>query len=157
MTDMILAFTGHRPDKLGGYDISNNSKYWEIVDKTREYLLKLKPTAVISGMALGFDQWAANVALGLNIKLIAAIPFRGQELRWPIKSQDNYKQLLARASKIEIICPGNYAAWKMQKRNEWMINNSDAVLACWDGSEGGTANCYRYAERIGKPIHRIIP
>lgn len=29
---------------------------------------------------------------------------------------------------------------------------SDLVLALWNGTAGGTANCIKYAEKVGKPI-----
>lgn len=29
----------------------------------------------------------------------------------------------------------------MQKRNEYMVDLADKVVAVWDGSKGGTDNC----------------
>jgi uncharacterized phage-like protein YoqJ len=45
----------------------------------------------------------------------------------------------------------------MQKRNEYMVDNSDIVIAVWDGSKGGTYNCVKYAEKLGKKIIVINP
>lgn len=45
----------------------------------------------------------------------------------------------------------------MQKRNEYMTDNSDIVIAVWDGSKGGTANCVRYAKKLNKEIIVINP
>ena len=45
----------------------------------------------------------------------------------------------------------------MQKRNEYMVDLADRVIAVWDGSKGGTANCVKYAEKVGKEIIRIEP
>ena len=45
----------------------------------------------------------------------------------------------------------------MQKRNEYMVDLTDKVIAVWDGSKGGTGNCVRYAEKCGKEIIRILP
>lgn len=36
----------------------------------------------------------------------------------------------------------------------WMVEYSDAVLALWDGTTGGTGNCVEYARRVNK---RLIP
>ena len=33
-----------------------------------------------------------------------------------------------------------------------MVDNCTHVLAMWDGSEGGTANCVKYAQAVNKPI-----
>lgn len=45
----------------------------------------------------------------------------------------------------------------MQKRNEYMVDLADRVIAVWDGSKGGTATCVKYAEKVGKEIIRIEP
>ena len=50
-----------------------------------------------------------------------------------------------------------YKPWLMQKRNEYMVDLADKVIAVWDGSKGGTGNCVRYAEKCGKEIIRIVP
>lgn len=56
-----------------------------------------------------------------------------------------------------IVCKGGYAAWKMQVRNEYIVNNSDSMIAVHDGSKGGTYNCIKYAESLGREIFRIDP
>jgi len=45
----------------------------------------------------------------------------------------------------------------MQKRNEYMVDNADIVIAVWDGTKGGTCNCVRYAKKLGKDIVIINP
>ena len=50
-----------------------------------------------------------------------------------------------------------YAAWKMQKRNEWMVDNSGAVIAVWDGTPSGTANTVKYARKQKKAVLVIDP
>jgi uncharacterized phage-like protein YoqJ len=153
---LIVAFTGHRPDKLGGYHpnpLANNIKS-AIADK----LLDLEPEKVISGMALGVDQWAAKAAHLLSIPFIAAIPFEGQELAWPAQSQEVYRELIELADEVVTVCDGGYAAWKMQKRNEFLVDHCDVLLAVWNGDfSGGTANCVRYAHQQGRLILRFDP
>jgi uncharacterized phage-like protein YoqJ len=43
----------------------------------------------------------------------------------------------------------------LQKRNEWMVDHCDLLIAVWDGSEGGTANCVRYARHHERQIKRL--
>lgn len=161
---MIVAFTGHRPDKLGGYGPSPTQ------DRVRQAIrntltgppplpqsIERRVTAAISGMALGVDQWAAEICVELGIPFTAAVPFVGQERRWPEDSQRRYQLLLQKAYNIVVVSPGGYHPWKMQARNEWMVKNSDVLLAVWDGSGGGTANCVRYAQEVGRAIWRIDP
>ncbi len=157
---MIVSLTGHRPDKLPnketGYTLPNPT-YIYVCQEIEKLFIQLKPEKIISGMALGVDQWAANIAIKLNIPYIAAVPFAGQESKWPIKSQKIYNSLIAKASEIHIVCDGEYSGWKLQKRNEWMVDNSDEVIAVWDGTKGGTANCVDYITIKNKKYHRIDP
>lgn len=153
---MIVSFTGHRPIKLGGYHIPNPT-YTYIIQELNTILLKLKPEQAISGMALGWDQWAAQVCIELQIPFIAAIPFLGQEKIWPQTSKDIYHRLLQQAVEQVVVCQGGYSPWKMQKRNEWMVDKADVVIACFDGTNGGTANCVNYAREKNKELIIIDP
>lgn len=157
----IVAGTGHRPDKLGtehysGYIANNPLRTWVRV-RARQELLRLRPFYVISGMAPGFDQDLARVAIELRIPFVAAIPFVGQEDRWPLRGRQEYRQLLQQAYEVVIVCEGGYERWKMQARNEWMVDHCTDVLAAFDGSPGGTANTVNYANRVRRPVHRIDP
>ncbi len=153
---MIVAFTGHRPDKLGGYKIPNPT-YNYVCQQIEKTLIDLKPDKVISGMALGVDQWAAYISYKLKIPFLAAVPFEKQDSAWPEKSRNAYKKLLDVASEIVIVSPGGYARMKMQTRNEWMVNHCDKLIAVWNGSDGGTGNCVNYAKSINKEIIYINP
>lgn len=62
-----------------------------------------------------------------------------------MENQNQYAYWLTKAEEIVYVSIGKYAAWKMQKRNEWMVNNCDILLAIWDGTNGGTKNCIDYA------------
>lgn len=152
---MTVAFTGHRPDKLGGY---NNVCMQRWVSFLLEDTLEaLKPHLAYCGMALGVDTWAAQTCIKLGIPFVAAIPFRGQESQWPEASQQQYKDLLSKASSVTVCCHGDYHKRKMQVRNEYMVNACDVLIAVWDGSPGGTANCIRYAQSRDKQIVYITP
>lgn len=150
--DTTACFTGHRPEKLGGYERDN-----PVMNRLRVVLRERIAMAYeagirtfISGMALGLDQLAAELVLEAravhgDIRLVAAVPFDGQEGRWPVASQKHYHKLIQLADDCVVVCEGAYAAWKMQKRNEWMIDRSYLVIAVWDGSTGGTFNAVMYA------------
>lgn len=123
-------------------------------------LIELAPEKAVSGMALGIDQDFVSVCIDLRISFVAAVPFLGQESQWPAESQRLYFALLDRAEKVEYVCEPGYAPWKMQKRNEWMVDwigEDGRLLAIWDGSQGGTGNCVRYADQLGRKIVRIDP
>lgn len=152
----IVAATGHRPEKLGGYD---NKTRLALGGLATEWLATHAPSKVIVGMALGWDQAVAEAALSLGIPFIAAVPFEGQEKRWPEEAQARYTRLLNAAEIISVIVPGpvygRQVNGAMQARNEWMVDRADQMLALWDGSWGGTFNCLEYARKRGVPITNL--
>lgn len=144
---MLVAFTGHRPSKLGGYNNTNN-KYWTVMHQVHDRIERLNEggsVEIISGMALGVDQWVAEYAIDRGIPLHAYIPFLGQDLAWPEPAQLFYAKLLNRATSIRVVSPGGYAPWKMQVRNQMMVDACSILIAVWDGTTGGTKNCIDYA------------
>lgn len=156
---LVVTVTGHRPNKLGGY--GENPTKTKVIEWLRSQLLgiqeKIGPINLgVSGMAIGVDQWFAENCHSLGIPFEAAIPFFGQETAWPISSQERYHKLLELASVKTVVSPGGYSAAKMQIRNQYMVDKCHILLAVWDGTSGGTANCVAYALKQGKkPI--IIP
>lgn len=149
---MIIAATGHRPNKTGGYGPGPT----EALDRlARAALDLLQPESVIVGMALGWDTSVGWAAVSLGIPVHAAIPFPGQESRWPAQSQRNYRSLLACCASVAEVSPGPYSAQLMQIRNGWMVDQCPAVLALWEGSAAGTGNCVRYATERRVPIINV--
>lgn len=153
-----IGITGHRPDKLGreyNYD-GPYSKY--IHDSLMELIRKYEPECMISGMALGVDTIFAKIAFELNIPLVAAVPFEGQEAHWPYESQILYRHLMSNPLVIKrVVSPGDFTHKKMQLRNEYVVNNCDLLISVFDGTPGGTANCVAYAESINHKIINIDP
>jgi uncharacterized phage-like protein YoqJ len=152
----VVAFTGHRPEELGGYGAENPIRN-ALKLRLKEEILRLKPVAAISGMALGVDQWAAEVCVELRIPFTAAVPFEGQESVWPEESQRQYRELIAKAYRVHVVCEGGYVPYKMQARNEWMVDHCSVLIQVWNGTRGGTANCIMYADSIAKPRVWIDP
>jgi uncharacterized phage-like protein YoqJ len=153
---MILSFSGHRPDKLGGWNIPN--PIYNHVCQNIEFALKeLQPEKTISGMALGTDLYGANISFKLKIPFIAAVPFIGQESVWNENQKKIYRSILKKAAEVVIVSEGGYSASKMQTRNQWMCDKADIVLAIFDGSNGGTGNCVTYAKSVKKSVIIIDP
>lgn len=150
---MIYAATGHRPDKLGGYDSLVDAR---LLDLALAFLREQEdgvPAMVISGMAQGWDMAWAEAAIELKLPLVCAVPFHGQASRWPVAAQQRWARILVNAADVVVVSEGDYAAWKMQVRNRWMVNRCDVLIALWNGAAGGgTANCVEYAQQQRKPI-----
>lgn len=127
-----------------------------LVELAEEYLRKLKPALVITGMALGWDTAIALACVRLGLPFLSALPFPKQASRWPQKDQDRHAFLLKRAALVVVIGSNELAdadiRAAMQWRNEFMVDHAQLVLACFDGSAGGTANCVEDARAQGKTI-----
>lgn len=155
---MIIAGTGHRPQKF----VTSEYPWADVCDDMRllacDALEQLpEDTVVISGMALGWDQELADAAQWLGLPVWAYIPFRGQEGKWNKEAQKRYNYILNNCAKVVVCSHGDYNPWKMQVRNEHMVDAADVVLALWDGSSGGTGNCVQYATQEEKPIWNVYP
>lgn len=172
---ITACFTGHRPDKIGGYDMKNPTamKIKEKLSKTIEHLIVDEGIQrFITGGALGFDTYAFECVHRLKekyptIKNILAIPFEKQASVWTDYQKRVYERMKEIADenvfvdtlpryKEHYTSEGEYHISKMQKRNEYMVDHSKIVVACWDGSKGGTANCVRYAGNH-KTLYRLFP
>lgn len=147
---MRIAITGHRPEDLP-------DDQW-VKDVLREGLVQSGATHVIQGMAAGVDLWSAVVAWHLGIPYTAAKPWTAHGPR----RDDEYTYRWVERHAQEVVnvtdrdsYPG---AWVYHVRNEYMVDNADAVLAVWTGKmSGGTAACVKYARKVNKPIFRIDP
>lgn len=169
---LVIAGTGHRPQKLNPKDPSDRAfGYSEEAQEALKETLRIslieiqtenfdKELTVISGVAPGYDQALAEVALEEGMRVIAAVPFEGQEKTWRPDSQRMYSELLERieaaGGEVHVVSEGGYSAAKMQARNEWMVDRADMVLALHrSGQPGGTRNCIEYAEKQSKEIVNI--
>jgi DNA polymerase elongation subunit (family B)/uncharacterized phage-like protein YoqJ len=162
----VACATGHRPNKLGGYDAESKQI---LFDYAVELLSKSKPDKIISGMALGWDFAIAYAAIKLGIPLVAAVPFKDQPSKWFKDDINSYYELLDQATEVVYVDAqlgygnyevsiGKYHIDKLSMRNKWMVDNSDYILALWrPGEPGGTKNCVDYAkQKYSLPKEQII-
>ncbi|MCH1964425.1 hypothetical protein MCG45_16465 [Clostridium perfringens] len=97
------------------------------------------------------------------------MPFKNQANKWFNKTDVDryYKQVLI-ANDVTFVDELEeyhlkgieneiYHPAKMMKRNMYMVDKADIVIAVWDGFKGGTKNAYDYAKKINKNIIRIDP
>jgi uncharacterized phage-like protein YoqJ len=147
---MILSGTGHR--KLS--DKYYPSKEWNgICAETVKILEDLNPSKILSGGAIGFDSLLIDAALVLAIPYVVVRPFVGQENAWVEKTRSRYEEYLTKAQDVITVSEGGYEPWKMQTRNEYLVNKCDTLLACYDPSrKGGTFNCIEYAKKVNRSI-----
>lgn len=148
---MIVAFTGHRPGRLQS---DAPTKMLNFMTGMKEFHPDFR---VISGMAQGWDTLAAKTAVYLSVPFIAAVPWFGHSSNWPQDHREQYLRLLDEAEAVEVICDvQQFKPWVYQKRDEWMVDNSDLLCSAWDGQrEGGTWNTIKYAIKQGRQ-HRMV-
>lgn len=44
----------------------------------------------------------------------------------------------------------------MNARNHYMVKRCDHLIGAWNGSPGGTRNCWRYAEKVGRSRENLL-
>jgi uncharacterized phage-like protein YoqJ len=158
---MIIVGTGHRPEKITDRD-------WLLEQITYVYMLA-GAEKVIQGCAAGADLLFARVSYVMGIPYVAAKPWENHKSRMGgssgFKNDDSvvYDKMIKYASEVVNVTglddyPG---PWAYQKRNEWMVDQitpeTGIVLAVWDGSPSGTANCVAYAQKKGIKIFGLNP
>ncbi|MBQ3018995.1 MAG: DUF1273 family protein [Clostridia bacterium] len=145
------AFTGHRTlDK----DFSQKL--------LKKYVLALIDDGVenfYTGMAMGFDLLAAETVLACKkkfpqVKLIACIPYYGQEQNFSGKDKGRYASILKKADE-KVLLSETYTRNCFLERNRYMCDRADVLVAYLRKEEGGTAYTVRYFKKI-KPLKRIV-
>lgn len=156
-------FTGHRPQRLGysAYSLQCAA----LKEKLRALLIALIEkrgyTHFISGMALGVDLYAAQIVLELKqrypqITLECVRPCAAQAERWPAAEQALYNRILSACDR-QLLLQAEYTKDCMQKRNRYMVDHADCVLAVWNGTPSGTGSTIRYARTRKVPVVVVDP
>lgn len=153
---LICCFTGHRPMKLPWGMNEDDPRCLDLKAELAarlEGLYELGFRRFLCGMAIGCDMYFAEAVLALreqhaDVRLEAVIPFGDQPGRWNEKQRRRYNALIDSADRVTVL-QTVYTSDCMMRRNRWMVDRSDLLLACYDGRPGGTMNTILYAERSG--------
>ena len=161
---MICCVTGHRSKGFPFLCEETEALY-------REYLRKLNFKVqnlvgegyqyFITGMAEGADLDFANCVLDLKrlnktIFLEAALPFPVSAAKRKTAYNEQRDQILEQCDQGYVVSKQYYRGC-MHKRNRYMVDQSDLVLAIWNGrEEGGTWDTICYAKAKGKSIQYFM-
>jgi hypothetical protein len=185
-TPLVLhvGVTGHRPDPLKrpspneealretirevlsrvqdacrGVARSHRESFTASEDSKKEVIPRLR---VISSLAEGADQWVAEEAMGIGYELQAPLPFARavyqQENFAPgSPAAANLVRLLGSADTVfELDGDPNRSGDSYHAAGRVMLNQSDILLAIWDGKDakgtGGTGQIVREAIEGGIPV-----
>ena len=161
---IICCVTGHRPK---GFPFVREETdliftiYTGILYHEIENLINEGYTHFITGMAEGADMDFAKAVIDLrfkfnNISLEAALPYPLSVPKRKTPQSEERGGILLECDSKHMVSP-YYHRGCMQKRNQYMVDKSDMVLAIWNGkNEGGTWNTIKYAQSVNKPIKYIM-
>ncbi len=167
----VCCFTGYRPHRFGfSPDGLRPEQVQAALGEQIERLYNEGVRTFITGMCVGVDLWAAAEVVALmarhdDVSLVAAVPFTGQESHWPVAARREYGRILTACTRVEVLFSDEQAkanaAACYRKRNEWMVDMADTVLAVYTAADpeprSGTAATVRYARRRLKRIVYIHP
>lgn len=151
----VCCFTGYRPQSLPfGFDLSGIELRNKLMDQIIILIEMHSVKHFISGMALGVEQFAAEIILELkktypDITLEGVIPYETQAIKWTIAQRDRYFSILERCDK-ETLLQQHYTSNNRKKLNEYMIKRSDYLVAVCSGKSGETGQtlaCARFFKR----------
>ena len=159
-----VAFTGYRPQKLPfGFNESDPrcDLFKARLNETIEGLYEEGFRHFISGGALGFDTFAAEAVLKLkhlcpDTILEMVSPYDGQADQWTFENRIRHDWLFQQADIVTVV--GHlYSKSCMLRRNRYMVDNADLVLAAYNGLPGGTAATVAYADALRVPVRVFWP
>lgn len=163
--ELTCAFTGHRPQLYRfGYDEEHPDCATIKILMTTQIgaLIGNGVRTFLSGMAAGADIWGAELVLRFkkeypDIRLIAAIPCETQSDKWSAELRERYFNILAECDETVYISR-NYTRDCMFKRNRWLVDHANFILAVYNGSpKGGTAYTVKYAWQKNRAVITINP
>ena len=152
-------FTGHRPAKLPwGYN-EQDPRCVKLKERIADAVLLAYQEGYrhfLCGMAQGCDLYFCEVVLALRtrhpeITVEAAIPCPTQADGWSAAQRERYRRILEQCD-YETMVQEHYTRECMQRRNRYMVDHSDLLIALHDGLPGGTRYTIEYALRRGVNI-----
>ena len=163
MKDITLSFTGHRPEKIKGY----NTNPQEVEMRVREALAEATKMfyrhgyrRFMTGMADGVDLWAADEILRAvergempEAEIVAVVPFKGHYRT--THNPELYERVLSEASEVVFVCEV-YHHNCYTLRNDYLVDNASALIAYCEGVQGGTRYTVGRAKRAGLTVFDIV-
>ncbi len=159
----VCGFTGYRYEKLP-FSRRDGCAIELLKEKLRSaaiHAIDRGCTHFICGFAQGSDLLFAEIVDELryqyeNITMEAALPFTNPHLGWCLADQRQYETLLARCDFISTLYPQRTKGCYFE-RNDYILENSDYLIAVFNGKPGGTAYTVEQAARREIPTEIIAP
>lgn len=135
--------------------------YKALLTEKIEQLIEKGYGHFISGGAMDVDTWAVEAVLKLKEKhswiLLEMVSlFDDQAKSWTVEYRQRHDSLFKKADIVTATSNSFYRGC-YHKRNRYMVDNADVVLACFDGKAGGTEVTMDYAEKNEVPVMILPP
>ena len=146
LKEKSCAFTGHRDLKS---DFSLKKLEKEIVS-----LIKKGVDTFYCGMAVGFDLVVGKIVVSLKneypqIKLVACVPFNGQEKYYDGEDKERYYKILDFADE-KVVLHETFKKYAYLQRNRYMVDRSNYLIAYLRENKGGTHQTVEYFKKKGE-------
>ena len=148
--EITAAFTGHR-----SYDGSCDEALAVAVRRLYERGYRI----FMTGMAAGFDLAAGECVASLKgefpeLQLHCIVPFAGHRRSLGASAGWRYDRLTDVAERVVTLSP-RYDSRVYHVRNDYLVDNSSAIIAYFDGREGGTEYTVRRALYSGVEVNNL--
>ena len=158
----VCCFTGHRPNRLPWGEHEKGEGFEAFRERLKhqiEVAILGGVSHFICGMAEGIDLLCGELVLQLKrsytyITLEVAIPWPNQSDKFSRRNKSRWLGLRHNANKVTIVC----RYWRknvFERRNQYMVDNSDLLIAVCRNMTSGAGQTIRMAERRGIPIIRV--
>lgn len=161
-----ILLSGYKSHELGIWDQKNpgiavikyalEQRFRTLIDEGLEW--------VIIGGQPGIELWGAEVVFSLkkefpDIKVGVLTPFLEQEKNWKEERQDYYKSVIGQADFVDAVSKKPYIApWQFKARDEFSLDNTDALLLVYDEDQEGSPKFLKAAakQRVEKGDYSIL-
>lgn len=152
---VTCCFTGHRPQKLGFRFDENSNECRNLKSSLKAEIINAINQGYkffICGGGLGVDMYASNIIIDLKseypyISLHLALPCHNHTKLWKKEQTLAFKKIMSLSDKIIYVSEKDYFEGCMIIRNKYMIDNSNLLVAAFNGSPGGTKQTLEYAKK----------
>lgn len=159
----VCSFTGNRPEKLPWGDDERDGRCAELKERLEDAVRRVYRAGArrfICGMAKGADMYFAEAVLALRdeyrgILLEAAIPCESQTHGWSREDRERYNYILHQCDDVTLVSR-EYTPGCMQRRNKYMVDSSQVLIAARTGAPGGTEQTVRYARSVGVRVIELL-
>ncbi len=163
MNTYICGITGNR--NITDYNDEDKALLNQKIDFILSMLIEnLNTKSFLCGMAIGADLMIAKRIIKYrkehneDIKIYSVIPCENQDLKWKDEQKREYREVLKECEPSGYKY-GPYTKGCMQRRNRYIVDNSDYVFAILNPKikRGGTVQTVNYAIKKNKGIFFIDP